>query len=394
MLTSTSRVFSRPHIRDEDINKVVDAFRRISRRDDALRTLEQQAPPAFVHAASAWETRTKESSPGRCLCCPINIASWSNGNVLMRTAGESSGFVPAAFVWMKNIFAPRSRLLIRQHDALRMRLVTNASAWDVYVDEPHAELPFSVHRIDASDADQAEQLVEQEVTRLRTAISLEEGPLIRMALFDFGDAAPQRVFLMVSHLAVDGLSWARLWEDIEAAYEHVRRGECWHPAKTDSFRTWAHRLDSLAQEQETIRPGRRLASTALEISHAESLAILTSLRTRISTDRSEFCNCISTPTSANHSIACVSITARTCSSRPSRGRSPIGVKRIRYSWTFSGTGARRTCLRTPTFHERSDSSRGIHLMSYGQGRGPIGRSLGCDDPAADRLDSSNGWNDV
>ena len=143
-------------------------------------------------------------------------------------------------------------LLIRQHDALRTRLISDGDDWHVYFDEPHAELPFSVHRMDIDDAAEAEQLVEDEAIRLRDSIVLSEGPLMRMALFDFGDVAPQRLYLMINHLASDGLSWIRLWEDLEDAYDHVSRGVEWHPAKTESFRTWAHRLDALAQEQATI----------------------------------------------------------------------------------------------------------------------------------------------
>ena len=143
-------------------------------------------------------------------------------------------------------------LLIRQHDALRTRLVADEGGWRVYVDEPHTHLPFSVHHIDASDASAAEQLVEREATSLRSSISLSEGPLVRMALFDLGETRPQRLFLMVNHLASDGLSWARLWEDLEDAYDHVARGADWHPPKTESFRTWAHRLDALAQSPATV----------------------------------------------------------------------------------------------------------------------------------------------
>ena len=142
--------------------------------------------------------------------------------------------------------------MIRQHDALRTRLVADDGGWRVYVDEPHTHLPFSVHHIDAGDASAAEQLVEREATRLRSSISLSEGPLVRMALFDLGETRPQRLFLMVNHLASDGLSWARLWEDLEDAYDHVARGDDWHPPKTESFRTWAHRLDALAQSPATV----------------------------------------------------------------------------------------------------------------------------------------------
>ena len=62
-----------------------------------------------------------------------------------------------------------------------------------------------------------------------------------------------RLLLVVHHLAVDGVSWRPLLEDLEASYLRLKAGENVRlPAKTTSFKTWAERLTEIAKG-ETLR---------------------------------------------------------------------------------------------------------------------------------------------
>src|SRR5262249_31078634 len=56
----------------------------------------------------------------------------------------------------------------------------------------------------------------------------------------------------VHHLAVDGVSWRILFEDLETACDQLERGEAVRlPTPTASFRQWAERLAVLAASPET-----------------------------------------------------------------------------------------------------------------------------------------------
>src|ERR1051326_995020 len=70
-----------------------------------------------------------------------------------------------------------------------------------------------------------------------------------------GAGAPKRVLVVVHHLAMDGVSWRILLEDVETAYRQLGAGEPVRlPPKTTSFKAWAERLvteaasPALAQE--------------------------------------------------------------------------------------------------------------------------------------------------
>ena len=79
--------------------------------------------------------------------------------------------------------------------------------------------------------------------RLQESLDLAQGPLVRVALFRLGTDEPDRLLWIVHHLAVDGVSWRVLLEDLQTAHHQIGRGEPVSlPAKTTSFRAWAERL--------------------------------------------------------------------------------------------------------------------------------------------------------
>src|SRR5262249_28538900 len=87
--------------------------------------------------------------------------------------------------------------------------------------------------------------------QLQSSLSLSLGPIVRVAYFDFGDSEPARILMIVHHLAVDGVSWRILLEDLESAYEQLLHGDSVTlPPKTTSFRTWAEGLRTYMQSEE------------------------------------------------------------------------------------------------------------------------------------------------
>ena len=72
---------------------------------------------------------------------------------------------------------------------------------------------------------------------------MKTGPLIQVALFNCGEARPQRLLIVIHHLAVDGVSWRILLEDLETVYAQLACGETPSlPSKTHSYQQWAQSL--------------------------------------------------------------------------------------------------------------------------------------------------------
>jgi amino acid adenylation domain-containing protein/non-ribosomal peptide synthase protein (TIGR01720 family) len=138
--------------------------------------------------------------------------------------------------------------LLVHHDALRLRFVRQPDGWQQVNALPDQTLP--VTRVDLSALPKAEQTaaIEAAATELQASLSLESGPIVRVALFDLGSNQPNRLLFVIHHLAVDGVSWRILLEDLQTGYQQLSRQEAMKlPPKTTSFQNWAQCLSEYAQ---------------------------------------------------------------------------------------------------------------------------------------------------
>ncbi|MCL5995557.1 MAG: amino acid adenylation domain-containing protein, partial [Chloroflexi bacterium] len=143
--------------------------------------------------------------------------------------------------------------LVIHHDALRLRCSgTEPGFLQISAETDSGKV---LEWVDLSTLSEYEQAlaVQAKTTQAQASLSLYEGPLLRAIYFNLGPGRSDRLFVTIHHLAVDGVSWRILLEDLQTAYEQLQRGESVSlPPKTTSFRYWAHRLAEHAQT-ETLR---------------------------------------------------------------------------------------------------------------------------------------------
>lgn len=137
--------------------------------------------------------------------------------------------------------------LLAHHDALRLRFTHAGSGWQ----QIHAAIEenpvFSHVRLPTVTADR-NVAMEEAAAKVHASLNLSDGPLMRMVLFDAGDAEPSRLLIVIHHLAVDGVSWRILLEDFQTAYRQLNADESVAlPPKTTSFKDWAAWLAEYAQ---------------------------------------------------------------------------------------------------------------------------------------------------
>ncbi|WP_447739004.1 non-ribosomal peptide synthase/polyketide synthase [Pseudomonas laurentiana] len=125
--------------------------------------------------------------------------------------------------------------LVEHHDALRLRFDQQASFGAVEA----TGLLWEHHCADV-------QALEQVAEQAQRSLDLAHGPLLRAVLAHLADGS-QRLLLVVHHLAVDGVSWRVLLEDLQQAYQALCAGQALKlPAKTSSFKAWAEQLQAYA----------------------------------------------------------------------------------------------------------------------------------------------------
>jgi amino acid adenylation domain-containing protein len=129
--------------------------------------------------------------------------------------------------------------VIDHHDALRATFTQGPQSWSQEVPETGTEPAVQEFRNlnDAAIAAVAESV--------EASLDIERGELLGAAIFRQRDSA-DRVFLTIHHLAIDGVSWRPLLEDLTSAYQAVVDGRRVQlPARTASVADWAAALEAL-----------------------------------------------------------------------------------------------------------------------------------------------------
>jgi amino acid adenylation domain-containing protein/non-ribosomal peptide synthase protein (TIGR01720 family) len=166
--------------------------------------------------------------------------------------------------------------VVRHHDALRIRMRGEVGGpWRQWIVEPEeieivagevvaGELVAGADRgtavggaavlqeYDLSELDHCQQpaRLESIADGLQRSLSLSAGPLLRVAHFRLGPRAGHRLLIIIHHLAVDGVSWRILLEDLATAYAQATAGQFIRlPEKTSSYQQWGAALEQYAESE-------------------------------------------------------------------------------------------------------------------------------------------------
>lgn len=140
--------------------------------------------------------------------------------------------------------------LISHHDALRLRFHKTEAGWQQENAGLPDEIPFELINLSEIPTAECAAVIEEKSNQLQTSLNLENGPLLRVAYFDLGRGRPGRLLIIIHHLAVDGVSWRILLEDLQTAYQQLLQNQPPQlPPKTTSFQHWANRIEDYAQSE-------------------------------------------------------------------------------------------------------------------------------------------------
>ncbi|MFS2127998.1 amino acid adenylation domain-containing protein, partial [Pseudomonas sp. Pseusp97] len=141
-----------------------------------------------------------------------------------------------------DVLARALHWLVGQHDALRLRFEGSRQRY-----AEHGPLDMTLlWRRRASDAPTLERLCND----AQASLDIASGPLLRAMQVSLENGS-ERLLLVIHHLAVDGVSWRILLEDLQYAYRELRAGRT--PAalpRTDSYQAWSARQQAAANSTE------------------------------------------------------------------------------------------------------------------------------------------------
>lgn len=170
---------------------------------------------------------------------PVNIHFY-NQAVLLRLNRD-----------VRHSFLERSAAeLARRHGALRFRFNYDGERWIQQSYRSEETVSFSCRDFSELPEVFLGQAMEQDASQVQRSLNLSRGPLMRMVDYDLGRRG-RRLLIVVHHLAIDGVSWRILLDELQRICEQLDGGNDLHlPPGSASFKRWAEHLTALAQGEE------------------------------------------------------------------------------------------------------------------------------------------------
>ena len=140
--------------------------------------------------------------------------------------------------------------IFRQHDVLRLFYKYENNRWL----QEHKE--FSILKLDVIDltgksGTELSKEIDKEATKIQAGLSIGRGEIFKPLLFKTAPGQANHLLLVIHHLAVDGVSWRILIEDIRKSCEQQIEGRSINlGSKTSSFKQWFERLNDYAHSDE------------------------------------------------------------------------------------------------------------------------------------------------
>ncbi len=135
------------------------------------------------------------------------------------------------------------------HDAFRLRFANDGASWSARLADGAPQVDVISHDLSAIDVDAQRSHIESISAAEQSKLDIAQGSLIRAVHFALGKGKPGRLMLAAHHLAIDGVSWRILLEDLEAAYSALAQGRPVNlPPHSSSFQAHAARLAAYARD--------------------------------------------------------------------------------------------------------------------------------------------------
>ncbi|MEU1802419.1 amino acid adenylation domain-containing protein [Streptomyces sp. NPDC019937] len=218
-----------------------DVFRHPTVAALAATLADRSAPPSVPPSG----TDTADDDP---TVEPTPVMHW-----LRRRGGPVAGFAQSVSLRTPaGLDTPGLRGLLQalldRHAMLRLRLTPRGSAWELRT-EAHGRPGLVRHDVGRLDGDALRALVRERAARARERLDPTAGRVVHAEWFDVGADRPGTLVLAVHHLAVDGVSWRVLLDDLRDAWCAVRDGRApTAPPDGTSFAAWSRALAAHAQD--------------------------------------------------------------------------------------------------------------------------------------------------
>jgi non-ribosomal peptide synthase protein (TIGR01720 family) len=141
--------------------------------------------------------------------------------------------------------------VMQQHDGLWLRFREGEGGWESWSEggqgRERAGMPYERVDLRGVAVEGQKGAMERHAEGVQASLDLERGPVVRVVEYELGGGRTNRLLLVVHHLAMDGVSWRILLEDLERGCRQGCEGKTIElGAKTTAYQYWAKRLKEYA----------------------------------------------------------------------------------------------------------------------------------------------------
>lgn len=150
------------------------------------------------------------------------------------------------FVQLEQIF----KVQVNIHDSLRQYVGSQGKM--VFVEDENQLLAdaLSTHDLSGYSPQQQQTQLAQVIETLQTSFDVSCAPLFKVCLFDYGNE-PGRLFIVMHHLLIDGVSWRILLDDLNTLYEQILTSQPLSVMpQSMSLQQWSNKVQEFAKSGE------------------------------------------------------------------------------------------------------------------------------------------------
>lgn len=150
----------------------------------------------------------------------------------------------------ENTLTQAMQALVVHHDALRVRFNHTNTGWNQKLITGTPDVSITHIDLSCLSVEKQRLSLKEESSKLQKSLSIEKGPLLNLGLFHMGVGLPSRLLIVIHHMAVDGVSWRILLEDLATVYQQLDANDNVKlPLKTTSYKSWSNHLKSYSQSE-------------------------------------------------------------------------------------------------------------------------------------------------
>ncbi len=140
------------------------------------------------------------------------------------------------------------KTLILHHDELRAAFEHIENTWQQNISGELHDVPFEFVDFSSLDSENLKQSIEEYNNKTQASLDIKKGKLIKVVYYKTANNN-SRILIVVHHLAIDGVSWRIIIEDLITAYNMlIQNKEIVLPSKTTSYISWANFINRYALE--------------------------------------------------------------------------------------------------------------------------------------------------